>query len=102
MNRETFKMSEIKNEDIYCLFGGEDVYSDNHNEILEFEWIDEEIGYTDYGKGYSNKSLIFKRCSDNKYFKVAFTAYSDGVYESLENLKAVEVFPKQVITYIYE
>ena len=37
---------------------------------------------------------------DNKYFKVHFTAYSDGVYESLEDLEAEEVFPKQIIIYI--
>lgn len=102
IKRETFLMSEIKNEEINNLFHGEDVYLDEDDKILEYEYIDEDVCYTDYGKGYSDMSLIFKRCFDNKYFKVYFTAFSDGVYENLNELEACEVFPKTITINIYE
>lgn len=102
--RETFKMSSIKNEEVNSLFHGEDLYvnDDYENGEVEYEWCDEEINYVDYGKSYSETTLTFKRCIDNKYFKVDYTCYRDGVYENLNELEAREVFPKQVMTTIYE
>ena len=104
MNRETFKMSEIKNEEVYSLFFGENLYINNdyQNDRCEYEFIEDEITYIDYGKGYSKVILTFKRCIDNKYFQVGYTRYQDGVYENLEDLEAEEVFKKEIITYIYE
>lgn len=100
--RETFLMSDIQNENIWDLFGGSDVYSDEECENIEYEWLDDTQEYLDLGKGYQNLLLVFKRCSDNKCFEINYTMSSDGVYEELSQLEATEVFPKQIEITIYE
>lgn len=72
----------------------------------EWEWIKEEIVYSDLEKGYHDKEVVLKRKSDNKYFKFEF---SDSNNFSLDEsgsgndwpLVGKEVFPKQktIITY---
>lgn len=80
----------------------EDGYIENEN--LGFNFIEENIDYTDLEKSYEDKSVILQRKSDNKYFKFY---YCDSHYGYLFEdtkfpLKAKEVKPKKIEITVYE
>lgn len=68
---------------------------------LPFEYIQEEQVCFDTEKGYINLELIFKRKSDDKYFKVKYSNWGQGETDMFEKI-AKEIFPKQITTTIYE
>lgn len=46
--------------------------------------------------------LVFKRISDNKYFKVKYTIYENSCDRlPLINKEAFQVFPKEITKFIY-
>jgi len=74
-------------------------YLDENDEVIfeaiSSEWVDFD---EDHG-GYGTKETIFRRCSDNKYFKFQ-SIHSYDYYEPDD--KAEEVIPKEVTITIYE
>jgi hypothetical protein len=65
----------------------------------DFEVMEENIISHDREKGSSEKQLIIKRLSDDKYFKIEYTQWLDDC--EFEDF-AYEVFPKTITTIIYE
>ena len=95
MERETFSIKELidklelDEDDIYWI-----------GDIPGYKPIEFENLYIDLEKGYTVRRDIFKRNTDNKYFKVEYVDSYDCT-RFLES-EAVEVFPKEVTAVIYE
>ena len=95
MKRETFLIRdlidklELDEDDIYGIY-----------DIPGYELIESENLYIDLEKGYTVRRYIFKRNTDNKYFKVEYVNSYD--YTRFLESEAVEVFPKEVTAVIYE
>jgi hypothetical protein len=75
----------------------------NEEEILDFDYIEDDVIYTDLEKSYQTKHCIIRRKSDSKYFKFS---YYDSTYRSLFEdimfpIKAEEVFPTIITKTIY-
>ena len=95
MKRETFSIKELIDKlelDEDGIYGIED--------IPGYKWIESKNLYTNLEKRYTEKKVIFKRNTDNKYFKVEYVDSYDCT-RFLES-EAVEVFPKEVTAVIYE
>lgn len=93
MNREKIELDE---ESVNILYKEEGYTSD-------FDYLDEEITYTDFEKGLKEINVIIKRKKDGKLFKFSCTTngYELSRWEKFPKI-ATEVFPKQVTTTIYE
>jgi hypothetical protein len=92
MEREEIIMSDIYTE-------GEEIPWDNSKS--GYSWVkDRKLNY-DAEKNMVDVEVIFQRISDGKYFKVTYTQYNH-CGNSLEDETAIEVFPKQVVSIIYE
>jgi hypothetical protein len=76
------------------------------NEGNEIEYTEIERNYVDTKRHTEVHELIFKRTSDNKYFRVN---YETSVKDSMSGweecnygtTKAIEVFPKEITKIIY-
>ena len=95
MERETFSIKELIDK---LELDEDDIYG--IEDIPGYKWIESENLYIDLEKGYTERKDIFKRNTDNKYFKVEYVDSYD--YTRFLESEAVEVFPKEVITIIYE
>ena len=76
-----------------------------HEEYLELdgEEVDIKIVAEEYdgsGRHTEYHHIVFQRLSDNKYFKVEYVDSYD--YTRFLESEAVEVFPKEITTIIYE
>lgn len=82
----------------------ESYLEDENGDEIEIEEI--ERNYEDTGRHTEHHHLIFKRLSDNKYFKVKYeTSVKDSMgWEECNygNTEAVEVFPIEITKIIYE
>ena len=103
MEREAFSIKEL----IDKLELDEDDIIYGIEDIPGYKPIESENLYIDLEKGYTKRRVIFKRNTDNKYFKVK---YEVSVKDSMgwsecnwqDTTEAVEVFPKEVTAVIYE
>lgn len=91
-------------EHIIKSFLDEDYEEGDINEDLGFEYIEDNVVYTDMGKAYNTVEVILKRKSDDKYFR--FT-YTDSEYCTLDEtlhfpVKCKEVFPETITKVIYK
>lgn len=66
-----------------------------------FDYIEETTIDYDADKNTIDKRLILKRESDDKFFEVCYTQYS-YMGTSIKDEVGEEVFPKQIITTVYE
>ena len=87
MEREVIDLSEF--DDIQDIIYGD--YEDGDNKVI-FKFIESHVEEWD-DFGYIRYNVVFQRVSDNKFFKFDPSELPHT---------AVEVFPKQVITTIYE
>ena len=80
------------------------------SDITEYDYPEDIDGYSlikqskkdfDAEKGFLDYECVIKRDVDNKFFKFTYTQFG---YNGSDMLKktAVEVFPKEVTTIIYE
>lgn len=109
MNREEIELSEhilrsLLDEDYEVEDGYEEEFPELYTD-LEYIFKGEIIKDTDIEKGIEWKDIIIERKSDNKLFKFHIgDSYYNGMfyygYKFPVTLK--EVFPKQIITTIYE
>lgn len=79
---------------------------DKYNNRL-YECVDDQIVYTDLGKGYCSKEVIIKRMSDGRFFKFTYDDTSDGIYyqgneEKTGFIVGNEVYPHEVKTIVYK
>lgn len=82
----------------------EEYLEDSEGNEIKIEEIEDNYDYS--GRHTEHHHLIFKRLSDNKYFKVD---YETSVKDEMEgwdecnygDTEAVEVFPKEVTKFIY-
>jgi len=91
-------------EHIIKSFLDEDYEEYDESEDLGFEYMEDNIVYTDMGKAYNEVEVILKRKLDNKYFR--FT-YTDSEYCSLDEtlhfpVKCREVIPETITKIIYK
>ena len=96
MEREAFSIKEL----IDKLELDEDDIIYGIEDIPGYKPIESENLYIDLEKGYTKRRVIFKRNTDNKYFKVEYVDSYD--YSKFLEAEATEVFPKEVVTTIYE
>ena len=95
MERETFSIKELIDK---LELDEDDIYG--IEDIPGYKPIESENLYIDLEKGYTKRRVIFKRNTDNKYFKVEYVDSYD--YTRFLESEAVEVFPKEVTAVIYE
>lgn len=87
MEREVIDLSEF--DDIKNIIYGD--YEDRDNKVI-FKFIKSHVEEWD-DFGYIRDSVVFQRVSDNKFFEFNTSEFPHT---------AVEVFPKQITTTIYE
>jgi len=85
-------------------FLDEDYELYDEDEDLGFNYIEQNIIYTDIPKGYSTVEVILLRKLDDKFFR--FT-YTDSEYCTLDEtlqfpVKCREVFPQAITKVIYK
>jgi hypothetical protein len=98
MSKETIDLTKLDKWDLRQLEWLEDFCDDDL--IVLFEAISSEwVNFDEDHGGCGTKETIFKRLSDDKYFKFQST-HSYDYYEIDDS--AVEVTPKEVIITIYE
>lgn len=100
MEREKIKIPQSKSYDVIM----ECHLTDENGNYVEIEDIVRE--YEGSSRHTEQHSLVFQRKSDGKFFRVG---YETSVKDSMgwdecnwDDLEAVEVFPKQITTTIYE
>lgn len=110
--REIIKLSEHKSAPLVddSILDDDDYaeyFDDNGNRVAselwsfwdDFENITENINCYNLEDSFVKMTTIIKRISDGKYFEANWIKYC---YEYIYPTELVEVFPKEVITTIYE
>ena len=66
----------------------------------DFDFVEDELMNDDIEDGYVQFLVILHKLSTNQYFKTYYTNYSNDNWDYSTML--MEVFPKQIMTTIYE
>lgn len=69
--------------------------------IYPFEYIQERIVSCDLEKGVMQKSLIFRKTKNGKFFKVQYSLHDYGQQNDMKDQLATEVFAEMRIVTIY-
>ena len=100
IKREVIKIPESK----WCDLVHELYLTDDNGEEIEIEEI--ERSYRGSGRHTEHHSLIFKRVTDNKFFKVR---YESSVKDSMGwdecncgDTEAIQVFPEEKVIVVYK
>lgn len=67
-----------------------------------YEWIDSNLENVDLWKGIETFDVIIQRKEDGKFFKMAYSRFSNGDDDDIESTIAVEVFPEEKTITIYK
>jgi len=97
MQRETFGELILTDEEIeYGVSASDITYEDD---LENYEFIDNDMDYSDLEKGYEEYTIIIKRKSDEKFFK---SRYRTSPYNGTEFLiPFTEVFPEIIQKTVY-
>lgn len=96
--KEIFNRNDYNNDQLMELTWGENVYNE-HDELV-LTYITNKVNNYEIEDQYANCEVVFKRESDDKYFKMFYTKTYDGT--EIDEQLIEQVYPEQITITVYE